>query len=68
MKGKAVTKRLFDVMVSAVGGVVLAPVLGVVALLVRQKLGSPVLFKQVRPGPCRPSPSNLPPCYALAHC
>lgn len=30
--------------------VVLSPVLAIVALLVRRKLGSPVLFRQVRPG------------------
>ena len=30
--------------------IVLSPVLGVLALLVRQRLGSPVLFRQVRPG------------------
>lgn len=43
-------KRLFDVVVSAVALVVLSPVLVVVALLVRKRLGSPVLFRQIRPG------------------
>ena len=43
-------KRIADVVVSAVGLVVLAPVLAVVAMLVRAKLGSPVLFRQTRPG------------------
>jgi lipopolysaccharide/colanic/teichoic acid biosynthesis glycosyltransferase len=44
------TKRLFDVVVSAVALVLLSPVLAVLALLVRWKLGSPVLFTQQRPG------------------
>ena len=43
-------KRLFDVVLSACGLVVLSPVLLVVALLVRIKLGSPVMFRQARPG------------------
>jgi len=43
-------KRLLDIIVAAVGLIVLAPVLLVVALLVRADLGSPVLFRQVRPG------------------
>ncbi|BET69351.1 sugar transferase [Opitutales bacterium ASA1] len=43
-------KRLFDFCVALVALVVLAPVIAVVALLVRVKLGSPVLFRQERPG------------------
>ncbi len=43
-------KRLLDVVVAAVLLVVLSPVLLVVALLVRVRLGSPVLFRQQRPG------------------
>ncbi len=43
-------KRLFDIVVSAAALVVLSPLLAVVALLVRTRLGSPVLFRQVRPG------------------
>jgi lipopolysaccharide/colanic/teichoic acid biosynthesis glycosyltransferase len=43
-------KRLFDLTASAAGLVVLAPVLGVITLAVRSHLGSPVLFRQVRPG------------------
>ena len=45
-----VVKRAFDIVVSAVALVVLSPVLLVVALLVRSKLGSPVIFHQARPG------------------
>lgn len=43
-------KRLFDIIVSAAALVALSPALAIVALLVRTRLGSPVLFRQVRPG------------------
>ena len=43
-------KRLFDIVVSLAALVVLSPILLAVALAVRAKLGSPVLFRQQRPG------------------
>ncbi|HYF22793.1 MAG TPA: sugar transferase [Caulobacteraceae bacterium] len=43
-------KRALDIVASAAGLVVLSPVLLLTALLVRSRLGSPVLFRQVRPG------------------
>lgn len=43
-------KRVFDFVVAAVALVVLSPVLLLVALMIRRKLGSPVLFSQMRPG------------------
>lgn len=43
-------KRLLDVVLSLCILIVLSPVLLVLAVLVRVKLGSPVLFKQERPG------------------
>lgn len=43
-------KRALDVVVSAAALIALSPVLAVVALLVRARLGTPVLFTQVRPG------------------
>lgn len=43
-------KRLFDIVVSLLALVLLSPVMLVVALLVRLKLGAPVLFRQTRPG------------------
>jgi lipopolysaccharide/colanic/teichoic acid biosynthesis glycosyltransferase len=43
-------KRPFDIFCSLLALVVLSPVLLITALLVRIKLGSPVLFKQKRPG------------------
>lgn len=45
-----VVKRLIDVLVSGVGLVAGAPVMGAVAVAVRRDLGSPVLFRQQRPG------------------
>lgn len=44
------SKRLFDLIATAVGMIVALPVMAVTALLVRLKLGSPVLFCQKRPG------------------
>ena len=43
-------KRLFDILLSACGLLVLAVPLLALAWWVRRKLGSPVLFTQVRPG------------------
>lgn len=43
-------KRLLDILVSGVGIIVLSPLFVVLAVLVRVKLGRPVLFKQDRPG------------------
>ena len=43
-------KTLFDRTAALCGLIVLAPVLVVVALLIRIKIGSPVLFRQQRPG------------------
>src|SRR5207245_690862 len=44
------TKRAFDVAGAAALVVLLAPVLAAVAIVVRAVLGSPVLFRQRRPG------------------
>lgn len=43
-------KRLLDCIISLIVLVVLFPILGIVLFLIRQKIGSPVLFKQERPG------------------
>ncbi len=43
-------KRLFDIIASLLGLLLLAPVIVVVAFQIRRKLGSPVLFRQIRPG------------------
>ena len=43
-------KRLFDFLVSLLALISLSPIIGVTALLIRNKIGSPILFKQQRPG------------------
>lgn len=43
-------KRPMDFTLSLIAIICLSPILGITALLVRIKLGSPVLFKQPRPG------------------
>ncbi|WP_104204263.1 sugar transferase [Billgrantia saliphila] len=43
-------KRLFDIGVALLALALLAPIMATVALLVRWRLGSPVLFRQTRPG------------------
>jgi lipopolysaccharide/colanic/teichoic acid biosynthesis glycosyltransferase len=45
-----VIKRALDVLVSVAALVALFPVIAVVALLIHRKLGTPVLFRQTRPG------------------
>jgi lipopolysaccharide/colanic/teichoic acid biosynthesis glycosyltransferase len=44
------SKRLFDIFASVAGLIVLSPVIVLVAYLIRKRLGSPILFRQVRPG------------------
>ena len=43
-------KRLFDIVGAALALIIFSPVMALVGLLVRQRLGSPVLFRQTRPG------------------
>ena len=47
---KKYIKRLFDFILSLLGLIVLSPVFLIVSILVRIKLGTPVIFKQKRPG------------------
>jgi sugar transferase EpsL len=49
-KGVPFTKRAFDLVLTITGGLLLSPLLLVFAILVRVKLGRPVLFKQKRGG------------------
>jgi lipopolysaccharide/colanic/teichoic acid biosynthesis glycosyltransferase len=44
------SKRIFDLAVTIPGLILILPVLGMLALLVRVSHGSPVLFRQKRPG------------------
>ncbi|XAH76473.1 sugar transferase [Kineothrix sp. IPX-CK] len=43
-------KRILDFLLALIGIVILSPLFFVLAVLVRTKLGSPVFFKQERPG------------------
>jgi len=43
-------KRAIDFTAAAVGLVVISPILLLLALLIRAKLGAPILFRQTRPG------------------
>ena len=43
-------KRMFDIVVSATGLIISAPITLATAVLISKKLGRPVLFKQTRPG------------------
>lgn len=44
------TKRIFDLVGAVLGLLLFSPVLAVVAWRVRRKLGTPILFQQIRPG------------------
>lgn len=50
MKYRGLGKRLFDLAVGLPMLVLVAPLLAVLALLVRVNLGSPIFFRQQRPG------------------
>lgn len=43
-------KRLFDFIVAGIGIVVTSPIMIIFAILIRMKLGKPIIFKQQRPG------------------
>ncbi len=43
-------KRLFDIALALLFFIVVAPVAAMIALLVRGKMGSPIIFRQKRPG------------------
>lgn len=47
---KIIFKRLIDILLSFIALIVLSPVYIIVAILVKTKLGSPVIFCQERPG------------------
>lgn len=47
---KKIVKRPLDCILACLAAVVLSPIMLVTAVLVRVKLGSPVIFKQKRPG------------------
>ncbi len=43
-------KRIFDLIVVSIGLIFLMPLVAIIAVLVRIKLGAPIFFKQARPG------------------
>ena len=43
-------KRLFDLIAAITSVILLTPILVLIGFFVRIRIGSPVLFKQVRPG------------------
>ncbi|CAH1528143.1 Uncharacterized sugar transferase EpsL [Vibrio rotiferianus] len=43
-------KRIFDMLTSFVVLIILSPIFSLIALMIRKKLGSPVFFRQTRPG------------------
>ena len=49
-KGNLLIKRLFDIIGSLAGLMLLSPVMAVIYVLVRVKMGQPVFFRQTRPG------------------
>jgi len=48
--GIPLTKRVFDLLLASIGLVLITPLLVALALLVRLKLGKPIIFRQQRPG------------------
>jgi lipopolysaccharide/colanic/teichoic acid biosynthesis glycosyltransferase len=48
--GSKALKRFFDIFVSLTALILLSPVIAFVAWKIRKNLGSPVLFRQIRPG------------------
>jgi len=49
-RGIPVVKRLFDLLLTIPGVILISPLLAVLAVLVRIYLGAPVIFRQRRPG------------------
>lgn len=47
---KMILKRIFDVVAAAIGVVVLTPLMAGIAILIRITMGTPVFFRQRRPG------------------
>ena len=48
--GIPLRKRLFDLLLTIPGLILISPLLGFTALFIRIRLGKPVFFKQLRPG------------------
>lgn len=50
-------KRLLDIIIASIALILLSPLYAYIAYKVKKNLGSPVLFRQVRPG-CRETVKN----------
>lgn len=48
--GIPISKRLLDLILAGVCLIIISPLLAIVAILIKWKLGSPVIFRQERPG------------------
>ena len=48
--GVPIRKRLFDLALTIPGLLIISPLLAILALWIKAKMGSPVFFQQVRPG------------------
>jgi len=48
--GENMIKRLFDFIIALILLVVLAPIIAITAVIIRINIGSPIVFKQQRPG------------------
>jgi len=49
-RGLPLSKRLFDLIIATLALIILSPLLLLIAILIRIFLGSPILFRQQRPG------------------
>jgi lipopolysaccharide/colanic/teichoic acid biosynthesis glycosyltransferase len=49
-RGVPVGKRVFDLLLTIPGLLLISPLLGILTLVIRWRLGAPVLFEQIRPG------------------
>lgn len=50
MDGSKTMKKIFDIIISCILLLILSPLIAFVTIMIRQKIGSPVLFNQSRPG------------------
>ena len=44
------SKRILDILLSSVGLVLAAPLMAIIAIIIRARMGSPVIFRHPRPG------------------
>lgn len=49
-KGVPIIKRLFDLILTTAGLIIISPFLALIALIIRICIGSPIFFRQKRPG------------------